>query len=123
MRKGKKGPTAKRYSEVFKRQLVRDLERKRITRLEAIQKYGISGGSTITGWLRRYGSGKPVRSKRVSWQKSTETAKMLLLERQKRELEQALARLTVEKVALEALIEEAQAHLNIDLKKTFGLGR
>lgn len=123
MKKGKKGPTARRYSEAFKRQLVRDLERKRITRAEAIKKYGISGGSTITAWLRRYGSGKPVRSKRVSQQKSTETAKMLLLERQKRELEQAVARLTVEKVALESLVEEAQTHLNIDLKKTFGSGR
>ena len=49
--------------------------------------------------------------------KGIESRKVLILERQKRELEQALARLTVENVALESLIEEAQCHTGIDLKK------
>ena len=37
--------------------------------------------------------------------------------------EQALARLTVENVALESIIDEAQSNLGVDLKKTFGMGR
>jgi hypothetical protein len=52
-----------------------------------------------------------------------ESRKMLVLERKNRELERAVARLTVEKVAYESLIEEAQAQLGIELKKTFGQGR
>jgi exonuclease VII small subunit len=46
-----------------------------------------------------------------------------VLERRTRELEQVVARLTVEKVALESVLEEAQSHFGVDLKKTFGMGR
>jgi len=118
----KKGPTAKRYSEAFKRQVVRDLERGRITPAEVAQKYGVTGGATIDGWLRRYGTGR-VAGKRAKQAKTVEARKVLLLERQKRELEHAVARLTVEKVALESLVDEAQAHFGVELKRTFGMGR
>ncbi len=118
----KKGPTAKRYSEAFKRQVVRDLERGRITAVEVARKYGVTGGETIRGWLRRYGTGR-VAGKKAKRQASVDSRKVLVLERQKRDLEQAVARLSVEKTALESLIEEAQAHLGVELKKTFGLGR
>ena len=118
----KKKATAKRYSEAFKRQVVRDLERGKTTRAEIVRNYGITGGSTIDGWLRRYGTGR-VTGKQAKQRKTVESRKLLVVERQKRELEQAVARLTIEKVALESLIEEAQAHLGLELKKTFGLGR
>ena len=118
----KKGPTSKRYSEAFKCQIVRDLERGKTTPAEAAKKYGITGGATIESWLRKYGTSR-TRGKPAKNQKTLQSRKMLVLERQKRELEQAVARLTVEKVALESLIEEAQAHLGMELKKTFGTGR
>jgi len=118
----KKSPTAKRYSEAFKRQVVRDLERGRTTAGEIARKFGVTGGATIDGWLRRYGTGR-VAGKGSKRQQTVDSRKVLVLERQKRELEQAVARLTVEKVALESLIEEAQSHLGVELKKTFGLGR
>ena len=89
----KKGPTSKRYSEAFKRQIVRDIERGVIAPAEVQRRDVI------------------------------ESRKVLVLEREKRELERAVARLTVEKVAYESLIEEAQAQLGIELKKTFGQGR
>ena len=118
----KRGPTSKRYSEAFKRQIVRDIEGGVVTPWDVRSKYGVSGGATVRGWLRRYGTGKVAgrasRSKRV-----VESRKMLMLERRSRELEQAVARLTVEKVALEALIEEAQSEFGIEFKKTFGQGR
>ena len=42
----KKGPTAKRYSEAFKRQIVWDLERGKTTRTEVAERYGVTGGAT-----------------------------------------------------------------------------
>jgi len=118
----KKGPTAKRYSEAFKRQIVRDLERGKITPSEVAKRYSVTGGATIESWLRKYGTGR-VAGKGAKNPKTVESRKLLVLERQKRELEQAVARLTVEKVALESLVEEAQAHFGVELKKTFGTGR
>lgn len=117
----KKGPTSKRYSEAFKRQIVRDIERGVTTPAEVQRRYGVAGGTSIRGWLRRYGRGKV--SCRVKRQDVIESRKLLVIEREKRELERAVARLTVEKVAYESLIEEAQAQLGIELKKTFGQGR
>ena len=119
-----KGPTSKRYSEAFKRQIVKDLASGRTTEAEVKRQHGVSGSATIRGWIRKYGTVKKRRragGSRPPAQKSTE--RLLMLERKNRELEQALLKVTVEKVALESLIEEAQSHLSIDLKKTFGLGR
>lgn len=117
----RKGPTSKRYSEAFKRQIVRDIERGVITPAEVQRRYGVRGGLSIRGWLRRYGRGKV--GPRVVRRDVIESRKVLVLEREKRELERAVARLTVEKVAYESLIEEAQAQLGIELKKTFGQGQ
>lgn len=119
----KKIATAKRYSEAFKRQMVRDLERGVITPSEIRRRYAVKGAMTITGWVKRYGKTERVTVASRIPRKRIESRKVLILERQKRELEQALVRLTVENVALESLIEEAQCHTGIDLKKTFGSGR
>jgi len=119
----KKKATAKRYSEAFKRQVVRDLEKGVTTVAEVRRRYGITGAMTIPGWLKRYGKGIVKKASGKKAQQVVESRRFLVLERQKRELEQALTRITVEKTALESLIEEAESHLGIDLKKTFGSGR
>lgn len=121
MKKTKKSPTSKRYSESFKRQMVRDLERGLTTVREIQRRYGVTGTVTISGWLKKYGKGKVPRGEKRK--AVIESRKLLSLEREKQQLEQAVARLTVEKVAFESLLEEAQDHFGVDLKKTFGRGR
>ena len=113
---------AKRYTEVFKRQVVRDIERGKTTAAEVGRRYGVTGATTILRWLERYGSVRRTE-RRAGQPNRVESSKVDMLERRNRELEQAVARLTIEKVALEALVEEAQVHLGVDLKKTFGTGR
>lgn len=113
---------AKKYTEVFKRQVVRDIERGKTTAAEVGRRYGVTGATTISRWLARYGGSRTV-VKRGGRQVPVESNKISMLERRNRELEQAVASLTIEKVGLEALVEEAQAHLGVDLKKTFGTGR
>jgi len=118
-----KDPRTKRYSEVFKRQVVRDLESGKTTEAEVRRRYGVSGGMTIRSWLKKYGGGGSAPRQRTKRKGTLESRKMLLLERRNDELKRAVSMLTIEKVALESLIEEAQTHLAIDLKKTFGTGR
>ncbi len=112
----RKGSTKKRYSEVSKRQAVRDIEKGKVTEAELRRRYGITGTMTVRGWLKRYGTGRVTKNVKVRHD-VVESRRVLVWDRQKRELEQALARLTVEKVALESLIDEAQSGLGLDLKK------
>ena len=48
--------TQKDYSTSFKLQLVRELELGYLTRVQAMEKYGIQAGSTIRSWLKKYGN-------------------------------------------------------------------
>ena len=113
----------KQYTEAFKLQVVRDIERGKTTMSEVARKYGINGAQTILRWLKRYGKGIVTDGRLVKSAKNMEPERLAFLEQRNRELEQAIARLTIEKVALEALVEEAQVHLGVDLKKTFDMGR
>ena len=45
----------KQYTEAFKLQVVRDIERGRVTASEFGRKYGVNGTLTIPRWLKRYG--------------------------------------------------------------------
>jgi transposase len=46
-----------RYSEAFKMQVVREMEKEGINCGEIRRKYGIRGGGTIEQWVRKYGNG------------------------------------------------------------------
>ncbi len=48
--------TQKDYSLSFKLQVVREIELGHITRVQALDKYGIQAGSTIRNWLKKYGN-------------------------------------------------------------------
>ena len=48
--------TQKDYSLSFKLQLVEQVERGLLSKTEAKHKYGIQGDSTVTKWLKKYGS-------------------------------------------------------------------
>ena len=44
-----------RFTEAFKRHMVREVESGRISQSEASRRYGILGHSTILKWCRKYG--------------------------------------------------------------------
>ena len=50
----KRGPQ-REYSEAFKRQVVREYERGRVTKDQLMEKYGIKGKSRVLTWCRKYG--------------------------------------------------------------------
>jgi len=80
-----------RYSEAFKQQLLRELEEGKFSSVQgAVRAYGIRGGATIQGWMRRYGRTHLLRKVvRVETPKEVNEAKEL--RKRVRELEKALA--------------------------------
>ena len=89
---------SRRYSEAFKLGVVRELELRDLP-LEAVRrKYGIGGGATVLGWVRKYGNGS--RGIRIRVEKPDEISELEQLRRRVRQLESALADANIE-VALE----------------------
>ncbi|WP_213524053.1 transposase [Nonlabens sp.] len=56
VKKGYAKRTQKDYSLSFKLQIVEEIESGQLDRLSAHLKYGIQARSTITTWLRKYGT-------------------------------------------------------------------
>lgn len=78
-----------RYSEAFKRQIVRELERGEMTFSEVQRKYGIAGNGTAQQWARKYGNGSRGRIIRVETPEEIDQLKQL--KQRVRQLESALA--------------------------------
>lgn len=108
----------KRYSIAFKRQVVEEYEAGS-SASELGQKYGIGGGSTISGWVNQYGR-EGSRYKLMVIQKPEEQNRVKELEVRVQLLESALAQVQLEKHVLESVVAVADKELKVDLKKTFG---
>jgi len=100
----------KQYSEAFRRQVVTEYEAgSGLSELR--QKYGIGGRSTIRKWVAKYGSAG-FRHKLLRIQTSQEVKRVKELEKQVEQLERALARMTLEKLKLESMVEVLQEEQN-----------
>jgi transposase len=94
----------KRYSEAFRRQVVVEYESgTKITSLQ--KKYGIKGGTTIQTWIKKYAKAG-FRHELVCIQTAEEVNRVKELEKQVKELEQALGKVMLEKLKLESILEE-----------------
>ena len=110
----------KRYSGAFKQKVVTEIENGKFSVGEANRVYGISGTATVYNWLRRYGKGHLI-NKTVVVKMKNESDRIKQLEKEKRELEAALAKTQVRVVVLESVIDAAEQELKIDIKKKSGL--
>ena len=105
----------KKYSEAFKRQVVSEYEAgSSIYFLR--KKYGITGGTTITEWIKRYGK-LGFRHELVRIQTTEEANRMYELEQQVKQLEQALGKVVLEKLKLESILEELEEVYGDAVKK------
>ena len=110
----------KKYSAAFKQKVVTEIENGKFSVGEANRVYEIGGGATIYNWLRRYGKGHLI-NKTVLVHMKHESDRIKQLEKEKRELEAALAKTQVRVVVLESVIDAAEQELKIDIKKKSGL--
>jgi transposase len=97
-----------RYSEGFKKQLVREVESGKTCAWAVGRKYKIKGSTTVMRWLRQYGSGKYGKVIRV--EKPDEVDEAVRLRHQLRLAKEALAdahmELALEKAFLEVACEQ-----------------
>lgn len=105
----------KRYSEAFKRQVVSEYEGgASISDLQ--KKYGITGKMTITRWIKKYAK-QGFRHELVTIQTAEEANRVRELEAQVQALEQALGKVSLEKLKLESILEELEEAYGEVVKK------
>jgi len=106
-----------RYSDCFKRKVVEEVSRgSSISQVS--RRYGIKGGSTVRSWLKRYGR-EDLLNEIIYVKMRTESDRIKELEEENRSLKLALADATLACNALEGLVEVANKHYGVDLKKNF----
>lgn len=109
----------KRYSQAFKQQVIKEYEEgASITKLN--EKYGIGGGNTIKGWVKKYGR-QGYRNEVVVIQTVEDQEEVKEMRKRIKELEAALAQSVLDKRMLETIVEVSSRELGIDLKKNFGV--
>ena len=109
----------KRYSEAFKQQIVREYEAGSSIP-ELSEKYGVHGGNTIRGWLKKYAR-EGVRHKLLLIQSPEEQEQVKQLKSRTSQLEKLVAQLLLDKVMLETTLQVAEAQLGVDFKKVIGV--
>jgi transposase-like protein len=93
-----------RYSEAFKHQVVKEVAEGHLSCFQAQKKYGIKSSGTISYWMKRMGKLDSL-PKVIRVEKPDEKARVKDLERQIRELKNALAETQVRCVIAESRFE------------------
>ena len=96
-----------RYSEAFKREVVREVEDGGLTFTVIALKYGIKGRMTVGNWVRKYGHGS--RGKVIRVEKPGEINELKRLTERVRLLESALADANID-----AALERAYTRLALE---------
>lgn len=100
----KKPITIVRYSEAFKHQILREIEKGDLTINSARIKYGISGAHTIQNWARKYSS-FGILPKLIRVEKPNEKDQVKALKAEIRDLKIALADMLLDKAIAESTLE------------------
>jgi len=117
--------TQKDYSLSFKLQVVDEIETGQLDRLNAHLKYGIQARSTITQWLRKYGTFDWENLSVVSVAKTPEQkiieleAKVKLLEKQKARAEHLAERADKKVIIFDMLVDMAEKEYDIQIRKNY----
>ena len=113
-------PQAEFYKESFKMTVVAEVMAGQISQTAAQKKYGIGGHSTISKWIRKYGSNKEIKTI-TKVRMPNDKLKIKELKTRIHQLEHLVSDLQLEKKALDKLIELAEGQYGISIKKSSGL--
>ena len=111
------------FTEEFRRWSVSVLEAGTKSSADVMNEYGIRGHSTLLKWCRRYGGNQyPIMSTRTRNGVTVpkEEQKLLLLRNQVKVLERELKEARLKQATLETLIDIAEHHYSISIKKNTG---
>lgn len=111
----------KRYSTSFKQKVIDEIESGKLTKSGAKRLYGIGGETTIQKWIKKFGK-LHLLNKVVRIELKDEVSKLKQIEKEKKELESALAQAHLKLIVYESIIEIAEEELGKDLKKNLKPG-
>lgn len=98
---------ARRYSEAFKLQVVRELESGKLANIaDANRSYGIPGGETVRGWLRKYGK-EHLLPRMIRVETPNEKDRLRELKKENERLKKTLAETHMKAVLYESWLEVA----------------
>jgi|ERR1039457_3644552 transposase-like protein len=106
------------FSESFKKQKVRELEKNQTTIAEVCRQYQVRR-SSVYKWVYKYSIMKKRGVKQVVELKS-DTQKLISLQQKVKELEQIIGQKQIELEFKDKMIEIAEEMYKIDIKKKFG---
>ena len=106
----------RRYSQAFKQKVVSEIENGKLTISGAMRLYDIGGSQTIPRWLKKLGK-THLLNKVVHIQMKDEPDKLKQLEKQKKELESALAQAHLKIITLESTVKVLEERSGTELKK------
>ena len=111
------------YSEVFKSKVVQEVLSGKLSKKQATDIYGISGGSTILYWIRQSqglkGNIKPIKTF-ANFAEMKQNAQDKKLEQENKELKELLRIAELRADLWQHAIEVAEQKLDIDIVKKFG---
>lgn len=107
----------KRYSEDFKRRIVKEFESGSFSVLQLGKLHGVDF-QTIYNWIYKYSSNND-RSVRIVEMKDSSSQKLKELESKVNELERAVGQKQLHIDYMEKMIEIAKDDLGIDIKKNY----
>ena len=108
----------KRYSLSFKQKVVREIEEGKLSISEAQKLYDLGGATTVKRWIKKLGKNE-LLNKVVRIELKDEVSKLKQIEKQKRELEAALAQAHLKILSLEKMLEIAGREYGEDFKKKY----
>ena len=109
--------TLVKYSLAFKQKVVKEIEEGKLSQSEASKLYNIKGGSTLPGWIKKMGKNY-LLNKIVRIELTDEVNMLRQREKEKRELESALAQAHLKIMSLEKMLEIAGREYGEDIKKS-----
>ncbi len=111
----------RRYSLNFKQKVISEIESGKLTKSEARRLYGIGSETSIQKWIKQLGK-LHLLNKVVRIELKDEVSRLKQLEKEKKELESALARAHLKLITYESIIEVAEEELGIEIKKNLKSG-
>lgn len=115
--------TQKDYSMSFKLELVCAIENGELTATQAVERYGIQSRSTVTKWVRKYGTFDWQNKTPYTMSKSPEQRLLeleqenRLLKKQKNTLEKQVERADKKAIIFDMMIDLAEKEYNIPIRK------
>jgi transposase len=106
----------RRYSTAFKQKVVTEIEYGKLTINQAKRVYDIRGDGTIQIWLRKFGK-THLLNKVIHIEMKNEPKRIKELEKQKKQLESALAQAHLKIITLESSLKVLEEKTGVELKK------